>query len=208
MVKKVFKQIFLIMLALSISSTMAFSASATSYYAGTNKGDSQTEMGSFATLATTKSYDLGDVTEDNGSDDVYVGFSEITGTYLKNGSAMIANSNGSNYYSWSFSPLGKNFYQKTKCKAKVGAYLRHSDFTDPKAKYSIEVGSFVYHSVGTIDQEYALNGWNYIESNEFDTYESGGYEILYCSKAEVTSSINSNDKTGADAIYVQLSYGY
>lgn len=37
-----FKRLFSIMLAVSISSTMAFSASAVSYYVGTNKGGSQT----------------------------------------------------------------------------------------------------------------------------------------------------------------------
>lgn len=164
-----------------------------------------TSMGSFSANA---AYSLGSVTEDNGSDDTAVGFSEITGTYLYGQTAMIADSNGSNYYDWKFSTLSKMFNQETKCKAKVGAYLRHSSFTDPSAAYSVQICGAIYAPVGTIDQEYALNGWNYIESEEFDTVWSGGNEWISCSKAEVCSSSSRGDQTGANAIYVSFTYGY
>lgn len=146
------------------------------------------------------------VTEDNGSSDDSLNFSEITGTYLQGGSAYIADTGNKSatYYKWNVSNIGKIFYQKTYCKAVVGAYLRDSRFTDPYAKYAIQISGFVSKDIGTIDQDAAKNGWNYIESDRFAASADSGNYILSCSNAYVYPSSYSGYETGADAIYIEL----
>lgn len=121
------------------------------------------------------------------------GCTYITGNTLYNGDARISSSSEHGEYRWYFPNQVDG--QCTKDVA-IFAYLDHGEFTDPEAKYYINDGPSKYNVeyVGSINQNKASRGWNYVATNA--TF--AGVSL----HAEVRSSDKNGSRMGADAIRV------
>lgn len=126
-------------------------------------------------------------------------FSYITANGLYNGDARsVASSTKSAFYRWTYPSCGQ--YGSSTLTVKVEAYLNHGSFTDPAAEYYVQLSESRYSKAGTIDQNKAKAGWNYISQKSYTSPYAGGGFIS--KGAEVWASGQSGYITGADAIRV------
>lgn len=95
---------------------------------------------------------------------------------------------------------------KDNISVEIKAYLNHSRFTDPRAEYYASVNiDDVYYKIGTINQNSANAGWNYVNTRSFNkNYKIQGAFVV--NEAYVCPSGSSGYETGADAVYVTPSY--
>ncbi|MCM1007273.1 MAG: hypothetical protein NC485_04945 [Ruminococcus flavefaciens] len=135
-------------------------------------------------------------------------YSYITDNSLFNGDARcVASGNTANTYHWKHGGLSSSV--PTYFTVHVGAYLNHLSFTDPAAKYYVEYRQYMSTPVGTINQNLAPAGWNYISVKDVKSYilsGGGGYAGYWSSDAYVEPSGRSGYYTGADAIRVWFTY--
>ena len=133
------------------------------------------------------------------------GFSEyMSSSSLYYSDARIQNSNNSSYsYHYHFPTVSTT---KDNISVEIKAYLNHSRFTDPRAEYYASVNiDDVYYKIGTINQNSANAGWNYVNTRSFSkNYKIQGAFVV--NEAYVCPSGSSGYETGADAVYVTPSY--
>lgn len=128
-----------------------------------------------------------------------IGFSSyMSYGYLYNGDARIENSANSNdWYQWSYPPSGPSGNTMT---VSLAVYLNHARFTDPDARYYVQIAQDIGSTVGRINQQTAANGWNYLPSATISSiYAGGGFVSHY---VEVWPSGSPYRETGADAIQI------
>lgn len=165
-------------------------------------------MTTTAVTSVTREVDNDSIAPGCGNVNVNNSYSYITGNGLFNGDARcVASGNTNNKYYWEHQGLGSSV--PTYFTIHVGAYLNHLSFTDPAAKYYVEYRQYMSAPVGTINQNTAPAGWNYISVKDVKSYVpngSGGYAGYWSTDAFVEPSGKSGYYTGADAIRVWFTY--
>lgn len=155
---------------------------------------------SINTLAASTSFTIDNDTIDSTCKNMRVGFSVYaTGNSQYNGDCRRESiSNKSAWYSWTCS--SKMLRSNSPIKLKAGIYLNNVKFTDPQARYYVEQRDGGYF-IGTINQNTARAGWNYISytintnNNTPGSYSVEGLMVT-------PSGINMSGYTGADAISI------
>lgn len=86
------------------------------------------------------------------------------------------------------------------CNVTLRVYLNHANFTDPEAVYLVKTQPDSSTIIGTIDQKYAIGGWNELSK----TISKSKYIEIY--SVSVGSSYGTYKQLGADAINLEISY--
>lgn len=161
-----------------------------------------------AYVSLTRTIDNDSIATGYGNNDVRSAYTYMKSSSLYNGDARYISSSNSNCeYYWSYPGLTSNtpeYFNIT-----VGAYLNHSLFTDTAAKYYVNYYPHTYSPVGSINQNTAPGGWNYItvkNVRSLNINSSSQFAGYYSYDAYITPSGLSNKYTGADGLQVRFSY--
>lgn len=107
--------------------------------------------------------------------------------------------NRNDYYHWIYPQLTASRYLAPT----LSVYLNHNDFTDPQARYYVNVreekdsGFSTMHLLGTINQHLAPGGWNTFQRVAI-SYPSN----IYTDHVVLLSYSGSGYNTGADGIKI------
>lgn len=105
--------------------------------------------------------------------------------------------NNSNVYEWHLDD--DRVTASNKIKLYLYAYMNHSSFTDPRAKYSA-ICSYECTVNSAFNQNTASGGWNLIGTVELTPYTYAGEDTVTLQGACVRPNSNSGYKTAADGV--------
>lgn len=128
----------------------------------------------------------------NGFNTYLSGSSHFRGDARRNYNSEYAN------YTYEFSGSGKS--TTTSFKVKLYAYVNDSTFTNPSAKY-VAYGNSSAYTFGTLNQDTAFGGWNYVGEATVKPLTQYGYKSVTCNAVGVGTN-GPLRYTGADGVRV------
>lgn len=155
----------------------------------------------FAAMTTVNSFAYVEV--DNDDSQGYSNFNNGFDTYLSGNSHFRGDARrnyNSTYANYTYEFAGDGKTTKTSFKVKMYAYLNDATFTNPSAKY-VAYGNSSSYTFGTLNQDLAAGGWNYVGEATVKPLTQYGYTSVTCNAVGVETNGHSR-YTGADGVRV------